>query len=128
MQPRHWSPATVRDSSGVRRRFNVGDIIVSGASASKSSTRVRGWLFDQPYLLLSLTSLFWAGNTIIGRHAVGHVPPMTLAFVRWAGAFLILLPFAAAHLARDWPTVRKHAGMMALYALLGFSAYNTMAY
>ena len=63
-----------------------------------TSARMGGWLFDQPYLLLSLTSLFWAGNTVLGRFVAGHVPPMTLAFVRWAGAFLILLPFAARHL------------------------------
>jgi len=100
---------------------------VPGLSTAKSG-RVGGWLFDRPYLLLSLTSLFWAGNTVLGRFVVGHVPPMTLAFVRWAGAFLILLPFAARHLAADWPTIRKHAGLMALYALFGFSAYNTMAY
>jgi drug/metabolite transporter (DMT)-like permease len=92
------------------------------------SGRAGGRLFDQPYLLLSLTSLFWAGNTVLGRFVVGHVPPMTLAFVRWAGAFLILLPFAAGHLARDWPVIRKNAGMMAMYAVFGFSAYNTMAY
>jgi drug/metabolite transporter (DMT)-like permease len=100
---------------------------VPGVPAAKSA-RLGGWLSDQPYLLLSLTSLFWAGNTVLGRFIVGHVPPMTLAFVRWAGAFLILLPFAAGHLARDWPIVRKNLGMMALYALFGFSAYNTMAY
>ena len=29
---------------------------------------------------------------------------------------------------RDWPTIRKHAGLLALLALTGFSAYNTMAY
>ena len=29
--------------------------------------RGRGGLFDRPYLLLSLTSLFWAGNTVLGR-------------------------------------------------------------
>ncbi|MDB5564711.1 MAG: Multidrug transporter permease, partial [Tardiphaga sp.] len=28
-----------------------------------------GWLSHQPYLLLSLTSLFWAGNSIVGRTA-----------------------------------------------------------
>jgi len=100
---------------------------VPGLSTAKSG-RVGGWLFDQPYLLLSLTSLFWAGNTVLGRFVVGHVPPMTLAFVRWTGAFLILLPFAARHLAADWPVIRKHVGLMALYALFGFSAYNTMAY
>jgi drug/metabolite transporter (DMT)-like permease len=98
-----------------------------GARAD-SLTRMGSWLFDQPYLLLSLTSLFWAGNTVIGRLIAGHVPPITLAFIRWAGAFMILLPFAAGHLARDWPTVRKHAGLMTLLALTGFSAYNTMAY
>ena len=78
--------------------------------------------------MLSLTSLFWAGNTIIGRGIVGHVPPMTLAFIRWAGAAVILLPFAAGHIARDWPIIRKHAAIMTLLALTGFSAYNTMAY
>jgi len=98
-----------------------------GAPAS-TSARVGGWLSDQPYLLLSLTSLFWAGNTVLGRFVVGHIPPMTLAFGRWAGAFLILLPFAAGHLRHDWPIIRKHAGMMTLLAFTGFSAYNTMAY
>lgn len=97
-----------------------------GAGADLHS-RVRG-PFDQPYLLLSLTSLFWAGNTVLGRFIVGHVPPVTFAFIRWAGAFLIILPFAAKHLVRDWPTIRNHAGPLTVLALTGFSAYNTMAY
>lgn len=97
-------------------------------SPAQSSRRAGSWLFDQPYLLLSLTSLFWAGNTVLGRFIAGHVPPITLAFIRWSGAFAILLPFAARHLIRDWPIIRKHAGLMALLALTGFSAYNTMAY
>jgi drug/metabolite transporter (DMT)-like permease len=85
-------------------------------------------LFDQAYLILSLTSLFWAGNTIVGRYVVGHVPPVTLSCIRWAGAFLIVLPFAAPHLLRDWPTIRRHAGVMALLAFTGFSIYNVIAY
>jgi drug/metabolite transporter (DMT)-like permease len=87
-----------------------------------------GGLFDQPYLLLSLTSLFWAANTVLGRYLAGHVPPITLAFVRWAGATLLLLPFAVPYLVRDWPTIRKHAGTLTVIALTGFSAYNTLAY
>ena len=97
-------------------------------AGSRDESRARGWLLDQPYLLLSLTSLFWAGNTVLGRFIVGHIPPITFAFVRWAGAFLILLPFAALPLLRDWPTIRKHAVLMTVIALTGFSAYNTMAY
>ena len=87
-----------------------------------------GWLFDQARLLLSLTSLFWAANTVLGRFVVGHVPPITLAFIRWSGAAAILLPFAARHLARDWPAIRKQAGTMALLSFTGFSVYNTLAY
>ena len=99
------------------------------ALAREGGARRSGfWLFDQPYLLLALTSLFWAGNTILGRFIVGHVPPMTLAFIRWSGATVILLPFAARHLARDWPLIRKHAGVMTLLAFTGFAIYNTLAY
>jgi drug/metabolite transporter (DMT)-like permease len=97
----------------------------SGADSSRLSGI---WFFDQPYLLLSLTSLFWAGNTVLGRFVAGHVPPITLAFIRWSGATLILLPFAARHLIRDWPVIRKHAGSLTLIAFVGFSVYNTMAY
>jgi drug/metabolite transporter (DMT)-like permease len=88
----------------------------------------RRGLFEHPYLLLSLTSLFWAGNTIVGRYVVGHIPPITLACIRWGGAFLIVLPFAAPHLLRDWPTIRKHARMMVVLAFCGFAGYNALAY
>jgi drug/metabolite transporter (DMT)-like permease len=93
-----------------------------------NQSREGGWLFDQPYLLLSLTALFWAGNVVLGRFVAGHIPPMTLSFVRWAGAFMVLLPFAARYLVQDWPSIRRHAGLLTLLALTGFSAYNTMAY
>jgi drug/metabolite transporter (DMT)-like permease len=94
----------------------------------EGASRAGGWLFEQPYLLLSLTSLFWAANTVLGRFIVGHVPPITLAFIRWSGAFVVLLPFAARHLVRDWPAIRRHAGAMTLLAFTGFSIYNTLAY
>ena len=55
-------------------------------------------------------------------------PPMTLAFIRWTGAAIILLPFAARHIAHDWPVIRKHAVIMLLLSFTGFSIYNTMAY
>jgi drug/metabolite transporter (DMT)-like permease len=83
---------------------------------------------QRAYLLLSLTSLLWSGNVVIGRFVAGHIPPVTISVIRWAGAFAILLPFAAVHLVRDWPLIRKHAALLMLLALTGFSAYNTMAY
>jgi drug/metabolite transporter (DMT)-like permease len=100
----------------------------SPATTPAGAAHTGGWLFDQPYLLLSLTSLFWAGNVVLGRFIAGHIPPITLSVIRWGGAFVVLLPFAMRHLISDWPTIRKHAAMLALLALTGFSAYNTMAY
>ena len=40
--------------------------------------RPTGWLNNQPYLLLSLSSLFWAGNIVLARHVGAHVPPLTM--------------------------------------------------
>jgi drug/metabolite transporter (DMT)-like permease len=85
-------------------------------------------LYDAPYLLLSLTMLFWAGNINVGRYAAGHVPPIALGTLRWIGAALILLPFALPYLRADWPVIRKHAGMLTLLSLLSISAYNTLTY
>jgi drug/metabolite transporter (DMT)-like permease len=46
-----------------------------------------------PYLLLTLTALFWAGNSVVGRALHEFVPPVTLAFWRWSIALLLLLPW-----------------------------------
>jgi len=54
-------------------------------------------LFDRPYLLLTLTALFWAGNMVVGRSVREGVPPFGLAYWRWALAFLLVLPFALPH-------------------------------
>src|SRR5205809_3696496 len=87
-----------------------------------------GWLNNQPYLLLSLTSLFWAGNIVLGRYVAGHVPPLTLSCVRWIGAFLILLPFAWGHLKRDWPVLRAHLALMVVLSATGFAINNALSY
>ena len=36
-----------------------------------------------PYLLLTLTVLFWSGNMVVGRALRDAVPPMSLALARW---------------------------------------------
>jgi drug/metabolite transporter (DMT)-like permease len=87
-----------------------------------------GWLNNQPYLLLSLTSLFWAGNIVLARFVAGHVPPMTLSCVRWIGAFLMLLPFALPHLKRDWPALRAKLPLMLVLSATGFAFNNAISY
>ena len=86
------------------------------------------WLFNQPYVLLSLTALFWAGNAIVGRLASGHIPPVTLAFLRWWLAFLITLPIAWKYLKRDWGVIRASLGTMIIISLTGISLFGSMQY
>src|ERR1700694_5039601 len=86
------------------------------------------WLNNQPYLLLSLAALFWAGNIVLGRFVAGHVPPMTLSCVRWIGAFFMLLPFAWPHLKRDWPALRAHLSLVMVLAATGFAINNALSY
>ena len=84
--------------------------------------------YGNAYLLGGLASLAWAGNTVLGRGIADHVPPMTLAWMRWTGAFLILLPFAWTHISRDWPVIRGHPWLMFFFGLTGTATFNTLAY
>jgi drug/metabolite transporter (DMT)-like permease len=86
------------------------------------------WLANQPYLLLSITALCWAGNAIVGRLAAGHIPPVTLSFLRWSLAFLIILPFAWKHLLRDWGAIRARLGTLIVVSVTGIGAFNTLQY
>ena len=45
-------------------------------------------------LLLAMACLFWAGNWIAGRVLRDVFDPVTLNFLRWAGAAAVLAPFA----------------------------------
>jgi drug/metabolite transporter (DMT)-like permease len=86
------------------------------------------WLANQPYLLLSIAALCWAGNAIVGRLAAGHIPPVTLSFLRWSLAFLIILPFAWKHLLRDWGAIRARLGTLIVVSVTGIGAFNTLQY
>ena len=98
------------------------------ATEQTSSARSGNWLANQPYLLLSITALCWAGNAIVGRMAAGHIAPVTLSFLRWSFAFLIILPFAWRHLVRDWGAIRGRLGVMIVLSITGIGAFNTLQY
>lgn len=85
-------------------------------------------LSANPYALLTLTSLFWAGNMVMGRGIRADVPPIALAFWRWTIALALVLPFALPHLRSQWPALRKAWLQVIVLGILGVGCYNTFAY
>ncbi len=81
-----------------------------------------------PYLLLTLTVLFWSGNMVVGRGMREAVPPMSLAFARWTLALLLTLPFAWPHLKDLRGLSSRQWTILAVLGVLGVGAYNTLAY
>jgi drug/metabolite transporter (DMT)-like permease len=78
-------------------------------------------------LLLLVPPLLWAGNAIVGRVVRDMVSPMTLNFMRWLLAFIVLLPLAAHLLRRDSP-LWTHWKRYAALGLLGIGCYNAFQY
>lgn len=78
-------------------------------------------------LLLVTAPLLWAGNAVVGRLVHDLVPPITLNFLRWAVAFVLLLPLAYGVLRPDHP-VWAHWRRYALLGLLGIGLYNALQY
>lgn len=78
-------------------------------------------------LLLTLPPLMWAGNAVVGRLAVGLVPPIALNFARWALAFALLWPLARG-VFRDRAAIAARWRYLALLGLLGMGSYNALQY
>ncbi len=79
-------------------------------------------------LLLAAASLFWAGNAIVGRAVHAEIPPVSLAFWRWTGAFLVALPFAWEPLGNDWPILLRHWRSLVVLSITGIGLFNTLFY
>ena len=92
-----------------------------------SPRRMNHPLTPSTVLLLLIPPLLWAGNAVVGRLVHEMVPPITLNFLRWVIALLILLPLAG------W-VYRRSSGMwahwrrFAVLGLLGVGLYNALQY
>jgi drug/metabolite transporter (DMT)-like permease len=85
----------------------------------------------QPWLaygLLALAALCWAGNHVVGRFVAGSVPPGGLAVLRWLITVLVLWPFAAPYIRRDWPALRAGWRPLVLLALAGGGIFGTLQF
>lgn len=78
--------------------------------------------------LVAVAPLCWAGNIVLAKGVATMIPPVALAFWRWAIAFLILLPLTWPTLKRDWKTALSAWRFVVLLSLFGITGFNTLLY
>jgi drug/metabolite transporter (DMT)-like permease len=80
------------------------------------------------YLCAIGATIMWSGNFIVARSAVEQMPPVGLAFWRWATAAILLAPFALKQTLNRLSLVNNHFRYLSFTALVGITAVNTLTY
>ena len=86
------------------------------------------WLFNKPYLLLTIVAMSWGGNAVAGKMAAGVIPPFTLTFLRWVLTALALYILARPMLAEHMPTIKQRWRYMFFCGAVGFATFNFALY
>ncbi|WP_108649150.1 DMT family transporter [Dongshaea marina] len=79
-------------------------------------------------MLPLLAVLFWSGNMIVNKLAVGAISPEAISFYRWFLAALILTPFCLPQLLRHWPQVKANWWRLFILGGLGMVMFQCLAY
>ena len=85
-------------------------------------------LWTSPYLLLALTCLFWAGNSVLGRAFHEQIPPITFSFLRWGIALAVVAPWALRPMWSHRRTILARWKIVTFLGVLGVPTYNTINY
>ncbi len=80
------------------------------------------------YLMLAGSALFWSGNFVIGRAFSSDIQPVTISYLRWCTALLIILPFTIKSLLSQWPVIRANLPLLIFMGTFGVAGFNTFAY
>ena len=77
------------------------------------------------YFLLILTTIFWAGNFIVGKAAsIYEIPPFSLNFYRWFFAGLILMPFTIKELINKKNYIFINLGFFIILGIKSITIFN----
>jgi drug/metabolite transporter (DMT)-like permease len=93
-------------------------------AAVDNKTAALAW----PYLLLSVSSLSWAGNFVVGRFIHAQIPPVTLSLSRWLVALSALLPFTLRLTWEQRALIRQHWRLLATLGATGIALFHTFVY
>ena len=85
-------------------------------------------ILTNPHFLLTLTSIFWAFNTVAGRAAVGEVSPLLIVSVRWFFVSIILSILCRNQLIETWRILNKKIKWLIFMGLFGFTGFNSAYY
>ena len=85
-------------------------------------------ILTNPHFLLTLTSIFWAFNTVAGRAAVGEVSPLLIVSVRWFFVSIILSILCRNQLIETWRILNKKIKWVIFMGLFGFTGFNSAYY
>jgi drug/metabolite transporter (DMT)-like permease len=107
-------------------KANRGNAVTNPAPAAKPSPVDR--LYQWPGVLLTLTAIFWAGNALSSRLAVGHISPFLLVFLRWVMVLGVLWPLYGGQVRAHWGDIRPRLGSITLMGILGFTGFNALFY
>lgn len=75
-----------------------------------------------------IPGLVWGGNAIVARAVTQEIPPIGLAFWRWAIAALVVLPFAWSHVRRDMRAMLDRWPIMVALSAMGIAFFNAGLY
>lgn len=96
------------------------------AAPAAACPRARG--AAAAYAFLALATALWSGNFVVGRAVHGRVPPVGLAFWRWAVALALLVPLARRPLAAQWRTLLRAWRVVVPLGILGVGNFNLFVY
>ena len=85
-------------------------------------------LYQWPGLLLTLTAVFWAGNTVAARLAIDQISPFMLTTLRWVLVATVLWPVYGGEIRKHWEQIRPRLFAIVMLAVLGMSGFNALYY
>ncbi len=85
-------------------------------------------LYGTPVLLLTLCAIFWAGNTVAARLAIGEIDPFMLTALRWVAVAAALWPIYGGEIRAHWPKIAPRLTSIVLLAVLGMTGFNALYY
>ena len=81
------------------------------------------------YSFLTLATLFWSGNLIVGKFAtLFEIPPMSLNVLRWISAWIILIPFTYKEILQNLAYIKKNILIIGFMGVMTISTFNSVVY